>query len=1144
MILKRTTSIEFSKRLNKRFKRLIERRMNESWRKKLKKIEISSSRILRKESKMNFFYDEISSKFHEESTDEKSTIEIHSIAVVSFNILSRQKDVKIFVVFMKNLEIQLKKQDNNTMIDSKSIMSSKYHDFLNVFFKKKADILSSHRKHDHRIKLEKDHESDHEYASLYNLSEEELLLVKKYLKEHLNKKFIESSTTSYVSSILFAKKLERELRFFVDYRKLNAIIKKNRYSISLIAETIARLSKTKWMTKINIRHAFNRICMHLKENENLIIFRTKYETYKYLIMLFELTNESFIFQNFMKNTLMNYLNEFVVAYLDDIIVYSNNKKEHIQHVRKILQRLREVNIQADVDKCEFHTIETTFLKMIIDRDDIKMNFEKIRTIVKWNTSNHIKNVQAFLEFVNFYKRFVKNFFTITKSLIKLTRKNQSFCWSKDCQITFELLKKRVIKAFVLFYFLSEFETFLEIDSFDYVSIKILSQKESDDLIKSVIYFSKTLSFVECDYEIYDKELLIIIRCFEQWRAELQSMKSLINVLIDHKSLKYFMITKKLNKRQARWVEFLAEFDFKIVYQSKKKNDKANSLIRRWENRLKTNDDSDDKNKHMNQIVLLSTKLDSRIAQKLNDTEKDVRSELSLFDKIKSANQKNSTCKVIRDAIRDKKKSFDEILLKKFESIEDILLFKKKLWISESDQLKLDIIKKIRDQSASKYSNVRRTYKYLHKWYYWSQAKQAVERYIRNCHICRRFKAIRDKYSELLNLLSISDRSWTNIIMNFVIELLESKDFNAILMIVNRLTKMHHYISCTAAKEETNVEEIVRLLINHVWKLHELSSTIISDRESQFISLVWKTICRALKINVKLSIAFYSKTDDQSEIANQKMKRYLRIYCNYQQDDWFEWLLMTEFASNAITSTFIELFVFMTNYEFESRMSFDFSNIEIDDRLSIKERILTQKADTIIDKMKNIWELIKKKLINAQQDQKLYADRKRSVSSEYVVEDAMWLFIKHIKTERSFRKLNHKWIDLYKVKKVMKEACQLNLSSSMKIHDIFHTFLLRKAAIDFLIEQISSSSLSIVVKDEKEKYEINDILDSRYHYEKLQYRMIWIDHFSDRAWYSTENFEHSAKVLDDYYRRYSNKSESQLRLIASIASMTDHFYWLQ
>jgi hypothetical protein len=589
------------------------------------------------------------------------------------------------------------------------------------------------------------------------------------------------------------------------------------------------LSKTKWMTKIDIRHAFNRIRMHSKENENLTTFRTKYETYKYLIMSFELTNESFTFQNFMNDTWMNYLNEFVVTYLNDIIVYSNSKKKHIQHVRKILQRLREANIQADVNKCEFHSIETKFLNMIVDRDDIKMNLEKIKAIVEWRQFTHLKKIQTFLKFVNFYKRFIKNFFKIVKSLVKLIRKNQLFSWSKNCQRAFEKLKKRVIEAFVLSFFSFELKTFLESDSFDYVSIEVLSQKKSDDLIRSVTYFSKTLFFAECNYEIYDKELLTIIRCFEQWRAELQSMKTFTNVLIDHKSLKYFMITKKLNRRQIRWAKFLAEFDFKIAYQSEKKNDKAHSLIKRFEDRSNENDDSDDRNKHMHQTILSAKKVDSRIVQELNDTKKN--SELILFDRVKTVNQENRICIKIKKVLQKNKKSYDEMLLKRFKSIENTLFFKKKLWVLESDQLKLDIIREIHDQSVSEHSDVRRICKYFQKWYYWSQTKQSIKRYIRNCHICKRFKATRDKYFDLLNLLSISDRSWMNIIMNFVIELSENKEFNAILMMINRLTKMHHYISCTTTEEDTNAEKIIRLLINHVWKLHELSSTIISDRDS-------------------------------------------------------------------------------------------------------------------------------------------------------------------------------------------------------------------------------------------------------------------------------------------------------------------------
>jgi hypothetical protein len=136
---------------------------------------------------------------------------------------------------------------------------------------------------------------------------------------------------------------------------------------------------------------------------------------------------------------MNYLNEFVVAYLDDIIVYNNNKKKHIQHVQKILQRLRETNIQINVNKCEFHIIEMKFLNMIINRDEIKMNFEKIKAIVKWSKLTHLKEVQTFLKFVNFYKRFIKDFFKVAKSLVKLIKKDQLFSWSKNCQAAFDNL---------------------------------------------------------------------------------------------------------------------------------------------------------------------------------------------------------------------------------------------------------------------------------------------------------------------------------------------------------------------------------------------------------------------------------------------------------------------------------------------------------------------------------------------------------------------------------------------------------------------------------------------------------------------------------------------------------------------------------
>ncbi len=267
----------------------------------------------------------------------------------------------------------------------------------------------------------------------------------------------------------------------------------------------------------------------------------------------------------------------------------------------------------------------------------------------------------------------------------------------------------------------------------------------------------------------------------------------------------------------------------------------------------------------------------------------------------------------------------------------------------------------------------------------------------------------------------------------------------------------------------------------MWKLHELSNTIMSNRDFQFVSLICKIVCKTLKINVKLSTAFHLETNDQSEIANQKIKSYLRNYCNYQQNNWSKWLFMIEFVSNAATFAFTELFVFMTNYDFESKMSFDSSNSNDDffrERFSAKEWILTQKTVIITKKMRNIWNFIKKKLVDTQNIQKRYVDRKRTFSSNYKFEDVIWLFIKNIKIEWSFRKLNHKWINLFNIKKMQKDVCQLDLSQLMKIHNIFHISLLRKTATNSLTDQIQSLSSSIVInEDEKEKYEINVILDN-------------------------------------------------------------------
>ncbi len=205
--------------------------------------------------------------------------------------------------------------------------------------------------------------------------------IKKYLIEHLNKEFIFSSFASYVSLILFIEKKDDSLRFCVDYRKLNALTKRNRYSLPLIDETLARIQESKYLTRLNIIVAFNKLRMH-SDSEDLTIFITFFDSYKYHVMLFELINESTFYQHYMNDVLFKYLHQFCQIYLNDIIIYSKILKKHKRHVRLILNRLREADLQMNINKCKFHVQEIIFLELLIFIEELKMNSRKIQAVVK------------------------------------------------------------------------------------------------------------------------------------------------------------------------------------------------------------------------------------------------------------------------------------------------------------------------------------------------------------------------------------------------------------------------------------------------------------------------------------------------------------------------------------------------------------------------------------------------------------------------------------------------------------------------------------------------------------------------------------------------------------------------------------------
>ena len=226
--------------------------------------------------------------------------------------------------------------------------------------------------------------------------------MKKFLEKHLKKRFIEASSAPCSSSILLAKKPGRGIGFCVDYWKLNKLTKKDAYPLPLIAKTMARLKKAIVFTKINIRQAFHKLRMAI-ESEDATTFASRFGAYKWKVMPFGLTGGQASWQRFINDLLWEYLNEFCTAYLDDILIYSTSMKKHRQHVRKVLTKLREAGIPADVDKCEFYVTETKYLGLIVSTEGIKIDPSKVDAIKWWDTPTCVREVRSFIGFCNFYR---------------------------------------------------------------------------------------------------------------------------------------------------------------------------------------------------------------------------------------------------------------------------------------------------------------------------------------------------------------------------------------------------------------------------------------------------------------------------------------------------------------------------------------------------------------------------------------------------------------------------------------------------------------------------------------------------------------------------------------------------------------------
>ena len=338
---------------------------------------------------------------------------------------------KIFAIIVQNYEKFFSKFRKKLKSRKKFKVRffSKFKNKVVCFDVKKINKLFSRCTHDHKIDFISKIKSSNK--KIYDLNKNQIEMIKAYVNEMLDKNFIRNNFFHFSISILIVKKSKKKFRICVNYRTLNALTIKNRNCSSLIRETFVRLCVVKFYIKLNVIAIFNEIRIR-KNDEHKTVFFIKYELYEYVVMFFDFCNVFEIFQSFINDILRKYLNDFCNAYLNDVFIYNKTKKKHIVHVRKVFDKFHVVDFFLNINKCEFYVNEMKYFDFIIIIENIKMNSKKMQIIFEWKIFQNIKNVQIFLNFVNFYRKFICEYFKLIQfftTLIRVNEKNFIFFWN-------------------------------------------------------------------------------------------------------------------------------------------------------------------------------------------------------------------------------------------------------------------------------------------------------------------------------------------------------------------------------------------------------------------------------------------------------------------------------------------------------------------------------------------------------------------------------------------------------------------------------------------------------------------------------------------------------------------------------------------
>jgi transposase InsO family protein len=953
-----------------------------------------------------------------------------------------------------------------------------YHQYLKVFSKKESERMPIRKPWDHAIDLKETFKP--KKGRLIPLSPEEQKEVSDFIDDQLSKKYIRPSKSEQTSPVFFVPKKDGRKRMVQDYRYLNEHTVKNNYPLPLISQLVDKLKGSKWFTKIDLRWGYNNV--RIKEGDEwkaaFVCHRGSFEP---VVMYFGLCNSPATFQTMM-NEIFSDMADVMVIYIDDLMIYTktDNIQEHEKLVKKVLKRLEEHDLFAKPEKCTFRVKEVEFLGMIVSREGIKMDDSKVKAIREWPTPKTVRGVRSFLGLANFYRRFIEGYAQVARPLNDLTKKDTPFAWKEAQQTAFDTLKNRFTTAPILAYPDNDRVFRLETDASNFATGAVLSIEQNGKW-HPVAFSSHSMSPEERNYPVADKEMLSVIRSLEQWRHYLEGAHHEFEIWNDHANLQWFMKHQDLNRRQAKWAQYLSRFNFKWLHKAGATMGKADALSRREDHSIGIDKDN------TGILVIPPDRIRS-------------------VTEVRIATDADIIIDTIKDILYDLKEP-DLIPLRKQYVLKDRIFYDEngKIYVPEDQALRLDILKLYHDTPIAGHPGREKTLELVQRSYTWPGMSTFVKEYTNRCERCARMKPSNLAPPGKLRPLELPDIPWAEVTADFTTDLPLSKGFDSILVVVDQFSKEVEFIPCN---KTTTTLDTARLYLHNIWKNHGLPSSIVSDRGPQFASQVMRDLCKRLGIQPKLSTAFHPQTDGQTERMNRDLQQYLRLFTAEKQDEWVDWLPLAQFSYNTKKQASTQKSPFEVTRSYVPRMGFE-------------QRITkAPAAEKFTSIMQNTLAQTKANLEKAQDRMKAQADKHRSIAPKYQIGDKVWLSTDNLKVTCASKKLTERWLGPYDITKTVGDnAVKLHLPKTMCIHPVVNISRVRPYK-EPLEGQTSIRPGPVKVTEDREiEYEVDHIVNVRKKGQHMEYLVHWKGYTEeDRTWEPKGNLGNAKIALDLFHER--------------------------